>query len=185
MNAKRLTKEEVNTLTHLMRQWFNTFYTGNIKGIQRQCISRIEFIRQKMAFNSDGMPTNAITYKQTITFTYNQTVSQKEGSFAESHGPAEHPDDKDEEQNQITDVGDLTPEQIAVIPFQTFVSNTRLGMNLRHYIESFRDIEIPLGIPQVHDGTTVPMVRGDVTSGSPGVALWTFATLVLVSSVSM
>ena len=168
-NAAVLSPPELDELETLMEDWFSDYYNDDEESCQqrqRRYLQRIrddrvvttdiEFVRQDVTYDENGVPTNTITYNQQITYADGSTET-----IVCSGGGG------DPETPQPVNLENLTPEDVAALPFEDFGYSQELVEDVQEKIVTLRSVE---GI------ATSPRKDGDST----GVSAVVVAAIVIV-----
>lgn len=155
-----------------MRNWFLNFFNGGrrrkLRILERRRNARvidtdIEFVSQEVTYDSNGTPTNTITYDQTIVYEPAPKVSSgsSNGHDVVGSDSEEYDTETDHDPNAF-DINGLDAEELAALPYQDYSSNIGLVDDLRDNIESFGDVQFPMNVPDVpeqdsDDGNEVPI----------------------------
>ena len=177
-NVRELTKEEIREWEVLMKKWFLDFFNGrrrrNLRALERRRNARvidteIDFVSQEVTFDSNGTPTNTITYDQTIIYEPAPQVSPEGETGHENSSSGldrEEQDDWEPDPNAFG-INGLGAEELAALPYQDYTSNVDLVDDLRENIDSFGDVQFPMHVPDVPDQNT-----DDKDEPPPGLIAW-------------
>ena len=136
-NAATLSPPELAELEALMEDWFSNYYDGEScqqrrrqRHLQRIRDDRvintdIEFVRQDVTYDENGVPTNTITYNQEITYADGSSETIVCGA-----GP------------EPVNLEDLTPQEVAALPFEDFGYSQELVEEVQEKIEALRSADI-------------------------------------------
>ena len=134
-NAATLSPPELEELEKLMEEWFSTYYEGESCQRRRRHLQRIrddrvvstdiEFVRQDVTYDENGVPTNTITYNQEITYADGTTETLVCGAAPEP-----------------VNLEDLTPQEVATLPFEDFGYSQELVGEVQEKIEALRSADI-------------------------------------------
>ena len=146
-NVNLDSNNEIETFERVLSEWYNAFYDSN--GCRRRLRASISFADmtfkqvnvtgQKLMYDSYGVPIkvmpnkvipkNVISFNMAILFHDRRRLS---GCYLPSRN---------------VNVNDLTPEEIAIAPFEDEDANNELVAKLRKYVDALHDVKAPIEAP--------------------------------------
>jgi len=181
-----LSNESIVYVTDQMESWYGVYMTEALRSEERRRLERrrqgrfilsdIDFLYQTVERNATGFPTNYFVYEHRVVYElpvggvpilFDNTFAAPEPT---DQDPLVEEDEKTfsydtGEIEKIPDLGDLTPREVAVRPFEDFRVNIALGNELKENVPELEDTPLPLPVP-----TTIT-VRDNIPEEEPVVAI--------------